>query len=447
MSNRRDFSKKNPAFTGVIGAVVPGGTTAERAGSPVEGTVRYNSDLGLAEFYTSTGWAAVAPPPTVSSISGTINEDTNSTLTITGSGFDAGAVVSIEGAAVSNVSRALTTTFVNSGELTAATNASSVAYVGNAGFDVKVTNTTGLSATLTPAGTVDRDPVWSTSSGSRGTYGDREGSINVAHSASDPDGTSVTYSVVSGSIPSGTSLNSSTGAITGDPTDVGGNTTSSYTLRATSNGYSADRAFSITITPTLDGSTSGRAFSELSDLQNLYGSDQTNLWWTWKGYFSATQIPSATAVDFSTPSNPRFQTSANNGNTGGYVNSSGETMYGSCIDTGGGVGGCSQGTSSSYTWYHAILYCMRAGYRLCRDEEIANNVATGSGCSHDSRAIWTSTTCGSGQYRRRQGNNDGGTECVSATNTSPSGYPINEVGIRCCTVNSGVSLWTDTTAT
>ena len=436
MSNRRDFTKKDPVFTGTEGAVVPGGSTANRAGAPVQGTVRYNTDLGLAEFYTSTGWAAVAPPPSVSSITGTLTESTDVNLTILGSGFDAGATVSIVGAAVSGVERSLTTTFVNSGELTAASNGAAVNYVGGASFDVKVTNTTGLSATLTPAGTIDRLATWNTASGSRGSFGDRAGSISVTHTATDPDGQTVTYSQPSGSIPPGTSLNTSNGTISGDPNDVSGTTNYSYTLRATSNGIAQDRSFSITITQTADGSVSGRAFTELSDLANVYSSDQSNLWWTWKGAFSPTQIPSATQVDFSTPSNPRFQTSANNGSTGGYNN-----IFGSCIDTGGGVGGCTQGTSSDYNWYNAILYCMRAGYRLCTDDEIANNVATGSGCSHDSRAIWTSTNCGGNNYRRRQGNNGGGTECVAATNTSPSGYTINEIGIRCCTVNSGVSLW------
>jgi len=248
-SNRRDFTKKNPNFTGVEGAIVPSGTTLERPSQATLGTVRYNSDLGLAEFYTSTGWAAVAPPPSVSSISGIINEDTDTTITITGSGFDSGAVVSIEGAGVSNVSRNLTTTYVSSSELTAATNAASVNYIGGASFNVTVTNTTGLTSTLTPAGTVDRDPVWSTGSGSLGTYYDTQRSgISISLSASDPDGGSVTYSVASGSLPSGLLLNGSTGEITGNANAVGSDTTSSFTIRATGdNSQSEDRSFTITI--------------------------------------------------------------------------------------------------------------------------------------------------------------------------------------------------------
>ena len=169
-----DYSKaknKDTKFGGTSGIVVPNGTEAQRVGTN-NGELRYNTDSGLAEFYTSSGWSPIAPPPVVTNFSGTINEDTDSTITVTGSNFSSGAVITIQGAAVSSVDRDLTTTFVNSTTLTADTNASSVGYVGNASFDVKVTNSSGLSASLTSAGTTDRDPVWSTSAGTLGTLSD-----------------------------------------------------------------------------------------------------------------------------------------------------------------------------------------------------------------------------------------------------------------------------------
>jgi len=249
MSNRNDFTRTNPKFTGTTGMEIPSGTTGERPGVPVEGTLRYNNTLGLAEFYTNTGWAAVAPPPNVSNISGTINEDTDSTISITGSGFDAGAVVSIVGAAVSGIERPLVTTFVSSSELTAATNASSVNFVGGASFDVKVTNTTGLSSALSPAGIVDRAPVWTTPAGSLGSIYDTQRASYSGTSvvASDPDGSQVTYSIVSGSLPAGLSFNVTPGSITGVPNAVGSTTTSNFTVRASSNGVNVDRSFSITV--------------------------------------------------------------------------------------------------------------------------------------------------------------------------------------------------------
>ena len=440
MSNRRDFTKKDPVFTGAEGAVVPGGSTANRAGAPVQGTVRYNTDLGLAEFYTSTGWAAVAPPPSVSSITGTLTESTDVNLTIIGSGFDAGATVSIVGAAVSGVERSLTTTFVNSGELTAASNGAAVNYVGGASFDVKVTNTTGLSATLTPAGTIDRLATWNTASGSRGSFGDRAGSISATHTATDPDGQTVTYSQPSGSIPPGTSLNTGNGTISGDPNDVSGTTNYSYTLRATSNGIAQDRSFSITITQTPDGSVSGRAFSELSDLANVYSSDQSNLWYTYKGGLSAVQMGGNGVVDFTDPANPRFQTTATNGVSGDT-----NGISGSCIDLSGTLNGCAEGTGTSYDWYNALRACILAGYRLCTRAELQGGSAQGSGCGHDGNAIWTSTPGGAGYYIHVGSiTSYGAIETTRApTDTSSLGaFPDPQIGIRCCTRNSGPDFWT-----
>jgi len=247
MSNRRDFTKKDTRFTGTDSIIVPVGTTAERSGTEL-GQVRYNSDLGFLEQYNATGWAGIDAPPTVSSITGTVNEDTDSTITVLGSNFKSGSIVSVEGNGVSGVARNLSTTFVNSGELTALTNASAVGYVGGASFTIKVTNPSGLAAVLEPAGTIDRDPVWSTGAGSLGTIYDAErGQKTFTVTASDPDGGGITYQIVSGSIPPGMSFNTSNGQITGTPNAVGGDTTSTFTVRATSNGQSEDRSFSITV--------------------------------------------------------------------------------------------------------------------------------------------------------------------------------------------------------
>jgi hypothetical protein len=70
----------NTVFGGDDGAVVPNGSTAQRASSPVVGTIRYNSDFGLIENFNSNGWASIDVPPIVQNISGTINENTTSKL-------------------------------------------------------------------------------------------------------------------------------------------------------------------------------------------------------------------------------------------------------------------------------------------------------------------------------------------------------------------------------
>jgi hypothetical protein len=247
MANLRDFKNKNTVFTGTDGIIIPNGDTDGRTGTST-GKFRYNTTTGLGELYTANGWLPIDTPPTVTTISGTINTDTDSTLTINGTNFKSGSIVSIEGAGVGGTPRTLVTTFVNAGQLTAATNAAVVNFTSNALFNVKVTNPSGITALLENAGTVDRDPVWSTSVGNLGTIYDSErGTKTFTVVANDPDGTSVTYSLVSGSLPTNMSLNTSTGAITGTPTGVGSDTTSSFTIRATSNNFSADRSFNIIV--------------------------------------------------------------------------------------------------------------------------------------------------------------------------------------------------------
>ena len=238
-------------FGGTSGIIVPTGTTAQEVSTTV-GTLRYNTDKGLAEFYTATGWAAVDAPPTVTNISGVINQDNSSTITVTGTGFKPGATVIIQGAAVSNVDRLLTTTYVNQVTITAVTAANSVNFVGGAAFDLKVLNSSGLSATLSSAGFVDRDPVWNTAAGTFDTIYDvmRTG-YSKALSATDADGNTITFTIVSGSLPSGLSLSSS-GVISGTAGAVGSDTTSSFTVRATSQASGGpsvyqDRSFNIIV--------------------------------------------------------------------------------------------------------------------------------------------------------------------------------------------------------
>lgn len=247
MGNYSKYKYVNTAFGGTAGMVVPIGTTAERGGSVVAGTIRYNSDLGLLEQYNALGWQSVDAPPTVSNISGTINENTNSTITITGSNFKSGAIVAIEGAGVSGIPRPLATTFVSTTSLTVATNAASVNYVGGASFDVKVTNPSGLGGSLSPAGNIDRDPTWSTAAGTY-TVNNSARSTPLSFVAVDPDGGTITYSLASGSLPAGATLNTATGAISGFSA-VGADTSSVFTLRATSSvgAQTSDRPFTILI--------------------------------------------------------------------------------------------------------------------------------------------------------------------------------------------------------
>lgn len=251
----KKYSKalKNPIIEGTDAMIVPKGTSAQRVTSTL-GALRYNTDISIMEQYNDTGWAGIDAPPVITNISGTINVDTDSTITITGSNFKAGSTIAVEGAGVGSITRAVATTYVNSSNLTFATNATAVPYTGGAAFNVRVTNPSGLSAVLDNAGTVDRDPIWSTGAGNIATFGSGV-PRTVTITATDPDNDTITYSLVSGSLPGGMSLGPSNGVISGTVSIVTSQTTFTFTIRATALGQTADRSFNIIVNPIGSGGT------------------------------------------------------------------------------------------------------------------------------------------------------------------------------------------------
>ena len=215
MANSRDFTGKNRKFTGTKGIVTPKGTTGERVGSE-SGELRFNTTTELMEYYDGNQWKPIDAPPTISSISpSTVSADgsTLHTITISGSNFGIGLNVKFIGNTgteytAGNINR------VSGSSITCKTTAS----MGTTDdpYDVQVINTSGLSANLedglvfnaVPTSTAnDLGQIWT----GRVVTGS---SLNA--SATDPEGDTITYSVVPGySLPSGLSISSSTGYITG----------------------------------------------------------------------------------------------------------------------------------------------------------------------------------------------------------------------------------------
>jgi hypothetical protein len=116
-------------------------------------------------------------------------------------------------------------------------------------FTVRVTDSGGLFSdrifSLTAA---NSPPTWVTAAGSLGTWVEGR-SISVTLQAEDPDNNIESYTVVSGSLPDGLSLNPYSAVISGVAANVDQNTTSVFTIRvADSLGNQNDREFSITIT-------------------------------------------------------------------------------------------------------------------------------------------------------------------------------------------------------
>ena len=228
--------------SGTGGIKLPVGNTGARVNTT--GMLRFNSQLSLPEYYNGTEYVVIDSPPTISSVSPTeVASDAggNETFTINGSRFTSGAIVKF----VSNTGTeitASTVTVVSPTQLTAVIAKSSFVNAQEP-YDVKVVSAAGLQATLSDQINVDNAPAWTTSAGSLGTIEETATGNHFTVAATDAEGDTVSYSLQSGSL-GGLSLNSSTGVISGDPTDVSADTTNSFTLRATAGGKTSDRAFS-----------------------------------------------------------------------------------------------------------------------------------------------------------------------------------------------------------
>ena len=123
-----------------------------------------------------------------------------------------------------------------------------------------------------------------------------------------------------------------------------------------------------------------------------------------------------------------------------YPSSSSSTTAncGYTVDTNGDVGACTQGTSAAHSWWNAKRYCERSGGRLCTRTEMKARAAAGTGCSHDSRSVWTSTPDGTtGKFWAVNGDwlDNARESSHYPYDTSRTGYDINEVGHRCCGQN------------
>tara|TARA_Y100000592_G_C5443116_1_gene304516 strand:+ start:7 stop:1542 length:1536 start_codon:yes stop_codon:yes gene_type:complete len=239
-----DFKFENIVDTGTEGTKVATGTTAQRGST--QGQIRFNSTTGLAEYYTGTEFKSIDSPPVVQSISPTTQADANANVVITGSGFSSGATVKFIGNDGTEYNSPSVT--VNSNTQITATTPATPLSATNEPYDIKVINVSGLSATLGDSLDAGGVPVWNTASGQIGGSLFEGDTVNITNvTASDPDGTAVTYSETTSNVlgANGLSLNSSTGAITGTLPSVSNDTTISFTLRASAGSDNTDRAFNI----------------------------------------------------------------------------------------------------------------------------------------------------------------------------------------------------------
>jgi len=249
-----DFKFENIVDTGTEGTKVATGTTAQRGSTT--GQWRFNTTTGYFEGRNNTGsFSTLEPTPTVTSVDVTeVESDAggNQTFVISGTNFSSGGVVAFIG--TSAQFNASTTTYNNANQITAVAPKASFLNAQEP-YKIKFTSTSGVAGTsATGLINVDNAPSWSTSAGTLATISDQDTGTHATLSASDPDGDTVSYSETGGTniTGAGLSLNSSTGVISGNPTDVANSTTVSFTGRATAGSKTTDRAFNIIIDPYRD---------------------------------------------------------------------------------------------------------------------------------------------------------------------------------------------------
>jgi hypothetical protein len=271
-----DLTLENPTIKGSQGIKVPTGDTNERPGGPgapgttaVEGQIRYNTDLGFLEQYNAAGWAGIDAPPTLTGNTPTSFDGSSGTeITINGSNFKTGSSVVFIDQQQNEFSAV--TTFVSSTELTALMPQNFT--VAQGPLTIKVNNPSGLSAFLEVALATGNLPNWTTTGGTLATINDYFTGTIATLTAIDPDGQGVTFSYVSGSLPSNTTINSNGTITTTGLSTVSSNTNYTFTARISDPvGNTVDRSFTMTVTPGLDGTTAARAAPSATAIKQLTG--------------------------------------------------------------------------------------------------------------------------------------------------------------------------------
>ena len=261
MADLRDFTGKNRKFTGAAGIKTSsdGLGTGDRVDE--KGRLRFNDATDLLEYYNGTDWKAIDAPPvitgfTIADIGGssvtsaTIDNEAvgDVTIEILGSLFDTtGAIVTFIGSGETISTQTITR---NSGNKLTVTVTYSDFDISNSPYTIKVTNGSGLAAELAAVITADQStPTFSNAADTTYTVFDSlrsSGTITAANLVGASNAT--TYAVQIGSLPTGFTLNTTTGDITWSSVSVvGSDTTTTFTIRVTGDDATADRQFKITV--------------------------------------------------------------------------------------------------------------------------------------------------------------------------------------------------------
>ena len=190
--------------------------------------------------------------PTITSINPSTIDNTQTAVQISGTNFQSIPFVDAINASTGAITQADSVSYTSSSSISA-----TFTLTVDGTYYLRVENNDGLAVRSTTALlTVSDSPTWTTAAGSLGSMA-AGGTANFTIAATSDS--AITYSIISGALPGGLSLNSSTGAITGTESGATAETTYNFTARATdAEAQTADRAFSITVTV---GITEGMQFN------------------------------------------------------------------------------------------------------------------------------------------------------------------------------------------
>jgi hypothetical protein len=183
--------------------------------------------------------------PTITSISPNTIDNTQTEIVITGTNFEITPNVEL----ISTTGAITLADTITRNSATQLTINATLTVDGT--YFIRIENPNGLAVRSSNALlTVSDAPTWSTSAGSLGSIAAGSSASFTVSATSD---SAVTYSITSGGLPGGLSLNSSTGVISGTESGATQETNYNFTVTATdAESQTAPRAFSITVTASIN---------------------------------------------------------------------------------------------------------------------------------------------------------------------------------------------------
>ena len=266
----KEVNFNNITDTGTEGLKLPVGTTAQRG--TTEGQIRYNSENDTVEFRDATSHKVLAinsPPSFVTGTGslGTLNDDGRASSNLTAISFiddnNAGTVSLKSGSSLpSGITLNSNGTFSGTANIVTSNTTTSFTVELNDGLNPPVERDFSI--------TVNAPVItFATASGSIGSFNDADrGSYSLSPVTATATSGTLSYAVQSGTLPSGLSLNTTTGAITGTLNAVSSDTTSTFTIRATTTSASAflDRQFTVTVNaPVITFNTASGSIGSFND--------------------------------------------------------------------------------------------------------------------------------------------------------------------------------------